>query len=70
MSQAVIIEAPTAGQAEAIFWNDVDPDVIRWSDDGVVGDREVMEVYPADDKDELTPLGISSKTCAPIGSPG
>jgi hypothetical protein len=29
---------------------------MRWSDDDVVGDREVMEVYPADDKDELTPL--------------
>jgi len=34
----------------------MDPDVIRWSDDDVVGDREVMEVCPADEKDELTPL--------------
>jgi|SRR5208282_628921 len=34
----------------------MDPDVIRWSDDDVLGDREVIEVCPADDKEELTPL--------------
>ena len=52
----VVIEAPTSEEAEAILWHDMDPDVIRWSDDDVMGDREVREVYPADDKDELTPL--------------
>ena len=52
----VVIEAPTSEEAEAILWHDMDPDVIRWSDDDVMGDREVREVYPSDDKDELTPL--------------
>ncbi len=52
----VVIEAPTSEEAETILWHVMDPDVIRWSDDDVVGDREVREVYPADDKDELTPL--------------
>ena len=52
----VVIEAPTSGEAEAILWHDLDPDVIRWSDDDVMGDREVIEVCPADDKEELTPL--------------
>src|SRR6266851_4479132 len=33
---------------------------IPWSDDDVMGDREVMEVCPADDKDELTPLEMPS----------
>ena len=52
----VVIDAPTSEEAEAILWHDMDPDVIRWSDDDVMGDREVIEVCPADDKDELTPL--------------
>jgi hypothetical protein len=52
----VVIDAPTSEEAEAILGHDMDPDVIRWSDDDVMGDREVREVYPADDKDELTPL--------------
>jgi hypothetical protein len=52
----VVIDAPTSEEAEAILWHDMDPDVIRWSDDDVMGDREVREVYPADDQDELTPL--------------
>lgn len=51
----VVIEAPTSEEAEAILWHDMNPDVIQWSDDDVMGDREVREVYPADDKDELTP---------------
>jgi hypothetical protein len=54
----VVIEAPTSEEAEAILWHDMDPDVIRWSDDDVMGDREVREVYPADDKEELTPLEV------------
>jgi hypothetical protein len=56
----VVIEAPTSGEAEAIFWNDVDPDVIRiqWSDDDVMGDREVIEICPAHAKDDLTPLKL------------
>jgi len=52
----VVIEALTSEEAEAILWHDMNPDVIQWSDDNVMGDREVREVYPADDKDELTPL--------------
>ena len=52
----VVIDAPTSEEAEAILWHDMDPDVIRWSDDDVMDDREVIEVCPADDKEELTPL--------------
>jgi hypothetical protein len=44
------------GIESVLLPDDMDPDVIRWSDDDVMGDREVREVYPADDKDELTPL--------------
>jgi hypothetical protein len=54
----VVIEALTAEQAEAIFWNDVDPDVIEWSNDDVMGDREVIEICPADAQDDLTPLKL------------
>ena len=54
----VVIEASTAEQAEAIFWNDVDPDVIEWSNDDVMGDREVIEICPAHAKDDLTPLKL------------
>ena len=53
-----VIEAPTSEEAETIFWHDMDPDVIRWSNDDVMGDREVIEICPAGDKDELTPLGL------------
>ena len=52
-----VIEAPTSEEAETIFWHDMDPDVICWSNDDVMGDREVIEICPAGDKDELTPLG-------------
>jgi hypothetical protein len=55
----VVIEAPTSEEAEAILWHDMNPDVIQWSDDDVMGDREVREVNPADDKDELTPLEMT-----------
>ncbi len=47
----VVIEATTSEETETILWHDMDPDVIRWSDDDVMGDREVVEVCPADDKD-------------------
>ena len=53
-----VIEAPTSEEAEAIFWHEMDPDVICWSNDDVMGDREVIEICPAGDKDELTPLGL------------
>jgi hypothetical protein len=56
----VVIEAPTSEEAEAILWHDMDPDVIQWSDDDVMGESEVREVYPADDKAELTPLEMPS----------
>jgi hypothetical protein len=56
----VVIEAPTSEEAVTILWHDMDPDVIRWSDDDVMGDREVREVYPADDKDALTRLEMPS----------
>ncbi len=45
----VVIDAPTSEEAEATLWHDMDPDVIHWSDDDVMGDREVIEVCPADD---------------------
>ena len=38
----------------------MNPDVIQWSDDDVMGDREVIEVCPADDNAELTPLEMPS----------
>jgi hypothetical protein len=38
----------------------MDADVIRRSDDDVMGDLEVIEVCPADDKEELTPLEMPS----------
>jgi hypothetical protein len=55
----VVIEAVTTEQAEAIFWNDVDPDVIEWSNDEVIGDREVIEICPADAKEDFTPLKLA-----------
>jgi hypothetical protein len=54
----VVIEAPAAEHAEAIFWNDVDPDVIEWFNDDVMGDREVIEICPADAKDDLISLKL------------
>jgi hypothetical protein len=54
----VVIEAPAAEHAEAIFWNDVDPDVIEWFNDDVMGDREVIEIGPADAKDDLISLKL------------
>ena len=32
--------------------------MICWSNDDVMGDREVIEICPAGDKHELTPLGL------------
>ena len=52
----VVIEAPISEEAEAILWHDMYLDVIRWADDDVMGDREVIEVCPGNDKEELTPL--------------
>ena len=54
---SVVIEDPTSEEAEAILWHDMDPDVIRLSDDDVMGDREVIEICPADEE-ALTPLEI------------
>ena len=54
----VVIDAPTSEEAETILWHDMDPDVIRWSDDDVMGDREVIEICPTGDKDELTLLEL------------
>jgi hypothetical protein len=56
----VVIDAPTSEEAEAILWHDMDADVILRSDDDVMGDLEVIEVCPADDKEELTPLEMPS----------
>jgi hypothetical protein len=36
----------------------MDPDVICWSNDAVIGDRGVIEICPAGDKHELTPFGL------------
>ena len=54
----VVVEAPTSEQTEAIFWHNIDPDVIHWSNDDVIGDCEVIEICPADAKEELTPLKL------------
>jgi hypothetical protein len=41
----------------------MNPDVIQWSDDDVMGDREVIEVCPADDKEVEadTPLSAARR---------
>src|ERR1700730_16151264 len=68
----VVIAAPTSEEAEPMLWQNMDPDFIHWSDDDVMSDREVREVYPTDDKDELTPLEMPPvrKLKQLIGSPG
>ena len=54
----VVIEAPTSEDAEAILWHDMDPEVIRWFNDEVIGDREVIEICPTGDTEALTPLEL------------
>ena len=54
----VVIEAPTGEEAEGILWHDMDPDVIEWSNDDAMGDRQVIEICLAYAKDDLTPLKL------------
>jgi hypothetical protein len=70
----VVIEAPTSEEAETILWHDMDPDVIRWSDDDVMGDRELgrsvrLTIKTSSPRSKCHRFR-SPKTCAPIGSPG
>jgi hypothetical protein len=61
---SVIIEAETAEEAEQIFLHEMDRDAIEWTEGDWLGDTEIVEVLPADDGAELTPL------TAPETSPG
>jgi hypothetical protein len=53
---SVIIEAETAEEAEQIFLHDMDRDAIEWTEGDWLGDTEIVELLPADDDAELTPL--------------
>jgi hypothetical protein len=33
----VVIRAPSSEESEAILWHDMDPDVVRWSNENVMG---------------------------------
>jgi hypothetical protein len=70
----VVIEAPIAAQGRGHELDDVDPDVIEWSNDDVMGDREAIEICPADAKVTSPRRNCrqseSPKTSGPIGSPG
>jgi hypothetical protein len=52
----VVVEAETAEEAKQIFLHDMDRDVIQWREGDWVGDTDIVEVLPADDDAELTPL--------------
>ena len=52
----VVIEAETAEEAKQIFLHDMDHDVIEWREGDWLGDADVVEVLPARDDAELTPL--------------
>jgi hypothetical protein len=52
----VVIEAETAEEARQIFLHDMDRDVIEWREGDWLGDADIVEVLPAHDDAELTPL--------------
>ena len=52
----VFIEAETAQEAEQIFLHEMDRDLIQWREGDWVGDTDIVEVLPARDDAELTPL--------------
>jgi hypothetical protein len=52
----VVVEAETAEEAKQIFLHDMDRDVIEWREGDWLGDTDIVEVLPAPDDAELTPL--------------
>ena len=52
----VVIEAETAEEAKQIFLHDLDRDLIQWREGDWLGDTDIVEVLPAHDDAELTPL--------------
>jgi hypothetical protein len=52
----LVIEAETAEEAKQIFLHDMDRDVIEWREGDWLGDADIVEVLPARDDTELTPL--------------
>jgi hypothetical protein len=52
----VVIDAETAEEAKQIFLHDMDRDVIQWREGDWLGDTDIVEVLPARDDAELTPL--------------
>ena len=52
----VVIEAETAEEAKQIFLHDMDRDLIQWREGDWLGDTDIVEVLPARDDAELTPL--------------
>jgi hypothetical protein len=62
---SVIIEAETANEAEQIFLHEMDRnalrDAIEWQEGDWLGGTEIIEVLPADDDAELTPLVRSER---------
>jgi len=62
---SVIIEAESAREAERIFNHDMDRDAIEWTEGDWLGDTEIVEVLPADDDAELTPLILRETSPAP-----
>jgi len=52
----VVIEAETAEEAKQIFLHDMDHDLIQWREGDWLGDADIVEVLPARDDAELTPL--------------
>ena len=55
----IVIEVETAEEAKQIFLHDMDRAVIEWREGDWLGDTEIVEVLPADDDAELTPLASS-----------
>ena len=52
----VVIEAETAEEAKQIFLHDMDHDLIQWREGDWLGDTDIVELLPARDDAELTPL--------------
>ena len=57
----VVIEAETAEEAKQIFLHDLDRDLIQWREGDWLGDTDIVEVLPAHDDAELTPLDVDQQ---------
>ena len=57
----VVIEAQTAEEAKQIFLHDLDRDLIQWREGDWLGDTDIVEVLPAHDDAELTPLDVDQQ---------